>query len=68
MKILEKKLYLGREVNQDNFGFYLMFSDKDSPEDMKRNHHSTRKKAIAQLLYMRKAGHHYINAKFDPSI
>ncbi|HVB24079.1 MAG TPA: hypothetical protein VNG51_19230 [Ktedonobacteraceae bacterium] len=66
------KFYIGRNIHEDKYGYYIVFSDKDltSSHDKKyaKNHHATYEKALSYMKHLIDTGSTWFDAHFDPTI
>ncbi len=68
-----KTIYMGRNIGQDDKGYYITFSDKDRngvgmANSTAKSHYKTYQKASKQMSYMLEQGHTWFDAHFDPTI
>lgn len=66
------KFFIGRNIHQDKYGYYIVFSENDltSTHDTNhaRNHHSTYAKAKSWMDTLLNNGSTWFDAHFDPTI
>ena len=65
-----KTLYMGRNIGQDDKGYYITFSDRDEKRNkhIERAHFATWAKAKSQMDYMLTQGHTWFDAHTDMTI
>lgn len=64
--------YLGRNIHQDEHGYYIVFSDKDltssHDKNYAKNHHATYAEAKGWMSHLIGSGSTWFDPHFDPTI